>query len=64
MKMKGIIITKQITKKGSFLYNFLTKDGENQIVIRVLCQNEYPLNKEIEIDLNVFDFKKIYFEKK
>jgi hypothetical protein len=64
MKIKGIFITKTQTKKGNYLYNFLTRDNEVQIVLRVLSNNEYVLNKEIEIDLNVFDFKKIYFEKK
>jgi hypothetical protein len=63
MKLKGILVTKDKTKKGSYVYNFLTKDNDNQVVIRVLGQSDYPLNKEIEIDLNLFDFKKIYFIK-
>jgi hypothetical protein len=63
MRMKGILITKDKTKKGSYVYNFLTKDNEAQIVLRVLSKNDYVLNKEIEIDLNLFDFKKIYFER-
>jgi hypothetical protein len=64
MKIKGIFITKTQTKKGSYLYNFLTRDNDNQVVIRVLSQSEYALNKEVELDLNIFDFRKIYFEKK
>jgi hypothetical protein len=61
MKVKGVLITKDKTKKGSFIYNFLTRDNDNQVVIRVLGQSDYPLNKEIELDLKLLDFKKVYF---
>ncbi|MBX0311700.1 MAG: hypothetical protein JHC31_07960 [Sulfurihydrogenibium sp.] len=63
MKIKGILITKQLTSKGNYVYNFLTRDEDNQIVIRLLSKNDYSLNKEVELSVNVLDYKKMYFEK-
>jgi len=53
MKMKIVPLEKFKTKKGQNMYNSLCSLGGARSVIKVLSDKEYPLDKEVEIEVRV-----------
>jgi len=60
MKIKGAFLTKNKTKKGAYLYDFLTNMGGRQVILKIVSLSDYPLNKELEVELSLSN-RVVYF---
>lgn len=49
MKIEGVCLTKSMSKKGYYIYDFLTQDEGQQKVVKVISKGNYDLNKKIEV---------------